>query len=205
MDLTDLPFLVEFDILDEGAENDFKKIASKSSRLAFILTGSPRAGKSTVVNKFIRPRSKGLKQINPDDISLQVTKDPNVHHMPATKLSMAQSGLFFKDRKDDANFIYDSTGGSPRRLSRLSKTAKEAGYTVIIVSVLAPLKDTIKRNAASDRHVDDEYLIRKWKQAQSDLPKINAVVKPKHHFVVVNTGSRRIAIWYRYDGSRITK
>jgi predicted kinase len=188
----------------ERAENDFNRIASRLSNKLFILTGHPRSGKSTVVTNYIRPRSKNLKIVNPDDISTMFTKDPNVHKRGATHLSIKSSTNFFaKARKDKADFLYDSTGTDTSRMKTISDKGSSNGYNIIVISVFAPLKTALDRNAKADRQVDQDYLISAWKESQSNIRKVWNAIKPKFHFIVVNTNER--TTWYKFNGKEIVR
>lgn len=188
----------------EGAINDFNKLISRDNQFFFIISGSPRSGKSFIVDKYIKSKIRNLSTSNPDDISLAFTKDPNAYYQGSTKMSRDKALNYLKkDRKDKGSFVYDSTGGDIGRVSVMSNQGKNNGYKVIVLSVFAPLKTTIQRNAAAERNVDQEYLKDSWKQAQKNISKINKTVSPFKHFVVVNMGSNQY--FYEYDGKRIKR
>jgi len=203
-------FLIEsllrdhIEILLERAENDFNRLVSRNNNILFLLTGHPRSGKSSIVRKYILPKMKNVKQVNPDDISLMFTKDPNEFHKGSTFLSLQTSKNFFKNsRKDNANLVYDSTGSDTIRLGSIVAPARKSGYRVIALSVFAPLKTALKRNQEADRQVDTEYLVNSWMKAQSNIKKIFSTVRPDEHFVVMNSDDN--VVWYKYDGNKIMK
>jgi len=191
------------DELVEGAVNDFSKKISRGDKFFFLLAGSPRSGKSTIVNKYILPRQRNIQIVNPDDISLLFTKDPNIYKSGATRLSNKRAKSLLKNRKDNASFVYDSTGYDNKRLKTLSDEAKKEGYKVVLLSVFTPLKTALKRNKESERNVDQDYLIDRWKQAQENISVLSKYIKPYLHFIVVSMNERDV--WYEYKQGKIKR
>lgn len=186
----------------EGAINDFNKITSRN-KICYLFVGHPRSGKSTIVNKILS-KNKNIKKIDPDEISLMFTKDPNMYKVGSSTIGMNLSKSFFQnDRKDNASFIYDSTGSNVERLKIIATSAKKLGYKVIVINVFAPFKTTIDRNEKSKRQVSSDYLVDQWNKKYLIMKHVWNQVKPDEHFIVANTETGQS--WYKYNGKKIEK
>jgi len=190
-------------ILEEGVVNDFNRLISRTRNLLIILAGSPRSGKSWVSDNYIKRKARNTVSINPDDISLTFTKDPNKFKMGSIELSKARAEKMLSNRKDKPIFIYDSTGFDIGRIFSLATKAKQNNFSIFVVNVFAPLKETIERNQEADRKVDEDYLIKRWKTAQDNIKKIADKVNPDRYFIVMNSHGKQH--WYEYKNNKISK
>jgi predicted kinase len=189
--------------LQEGAINDFNKLISRNTGFLFLLAGSPRSGKSNFVDKFITPKQRGLVITNPDDIALMFTGDPNIHKRGSTNMSVKRSQAMLKTRKDKLSFVYDSTGSDNTRLKTLADQAKQNGYKVIVINVIAPLKVALDRNKKAARHVSVDYLVPAWKTAQANIKKLHQSIKPDFQFVAASFDNKYVL--YSYDGKKMNR
>ena len=190
------------EILLENAKRDLSRLLQQD-KMMVIMVGSPRSGKSDFVTKFVLPHARGIQVVDNDQISGFFTKDSNTYHRGSTRIGLELIGHAIKNRWKKS-VLYDSTGRDLARIKSVTDMAREASYNIVIIHVLSPLKDTLKRNNKSSRYVDPNYLKLVWYESQSHMKQIYKMTDPLGYFVIFDSDDAPIG-WYRYNGQKVTK
>ncbi len=183
-------------MLTEYSKNDpIPELTRIHEKLCVLVVGPPGSGKSTFVTNFIKRLNKDIVSINPDDISLALTKKPNIHAAVSIPLSVKKMQGVLKTK---SNIVYDATGNDVERLKYLNTIAKESGYTVLIVHLYSDLSTCIKQNIQRDRTVDIWYLKSVYKTSQSLMSKYYTLLEPSSYYFVLNSCGKYH--FYKYNG-----
>jgi len=195
---------IENSILVESSQSDLNKILSSNENVAIFLAGSPRTGKSTIINKYIKPKARNVVVVAVDDISMKFTGDTNIYHKGSTTLASKRFGNIVGDkRKDRIVVVYDVTGSSYMKYRSVINASKKNGYKVVFLHAFSPLETTVKRNEKTDRQVELDYLKHSWEKSQSRIKKFWNLFDPDLYLIMYN--SDNVSAWYRYNGNKITK
>ncbi len=195
---------VENSILVESSLSDLNRVLTSKDNVAIFLAGAPRTGKSTIINKYIKPKARNVAVVAVDDISKQFTGDTNIYHRGSTALASKRFGHIVGDkRKDRIVVVYDVTGSSYMKYRSVINTSKKNGFKIVFLHAFSPLETTVKRNEKTSRKVELDYLKRSWEESQGRIKKFWNLFEPDLYLIMYN--SDNISAWYRYNGNKITK
>lgn len=177
-----MKFLREYNqfILEEVSKNEpIPEIIGVERGLAIFLIGAAGVGKSYFVTNHIHTKNANFKDFSTDDVSLLLTKDPNVYlkerdieddirNKNASELNLLKMRTFMQTGQ---NFIYDTTGAGKEFTDRgfehvndIYVKARESGYKVIFIHLLSTLQTSIDQNTSRSRQVDPHYI--RWAYAK---------------------------------------
>ena len=192
-----MKYIKPFIINEEWSKNDPIPELNKKSKLGIILLGAPGVGKSTFVKNFIHPRNFNIKTFSTDDVSLMFTKDPNAYHKGSSELNLNRLRGFMKSGQ---SFIYDTTGTQEENIINITQKARENGYDVIFIHIIAPLDVSIKQNLGRDRQVPEDYIKMAYDKQFGNMSKYSQLGK---YYIVQNRDDKyKINI---YELGRIRK
>lgn len=124
---------------------------SKIKKLAIFMMGLPAAGKST----YAREHYGHLRILDADSIKKthpdydEATGGEAIHDWSTKMLAVE----YAKALLDGVDFVLDGTGTNPASMVDRIRSAKMGGYDTKLVFVTVPLKTSLARNEARDRHV----------------------------------------------------
>ena len=147
---------------------------------AILLLGGAASGKSTVVNKFIKPKyGVNFGTLNVDDIKESIPEYKNFIHtdviLAANRVHEESSdiGYVAKDKiiNQGRNFIFDAVLGNKEKAKELIDTLRNKGYNIKLVGVNVNAEDALNRaklralgngdgKGGSGRYVPDEILVK---------------------------------------------
>jgi predicted kinase len=67
-----------------------------NDKLCIILLGAPGVGKSTFINNYILTKNKNIKVFSTDDISLILTKDPNIYDERSSDMNIRKLEMYIE-------------------------------------------------------------------------------------------------------------
>lgn len=178
-----------FSINEEWSKNDAIPELRMNEKLGIILLGTPGVGKSTFVTKYILPRNSNIKTFSSDDVSLTLTKDPNVYKQNSSKLNIKRLKIYMEGGK---SFVYDVTGTKRENVIDVYNYSKDHGYTTIIIHLVAPLHVSIEQNKIRDRHVDLDYLINSYNTQFPNISMYYRELNPDGYYIVQNRNGKYI-------------
>lgn len=194
----------ESGLLLESSQSDLNRILASKDNVAIFLAGSPRTGKSTIIDKYIKPKARNVVVVAVDDISKKFTGDTNIYHKGSAALASKRFGNIVGDkRKDRVVVVYDVTGSSYMKYRSVINASKKNGFKVVFLHAFSPLETAIKRNEKTSRQVELDYLKHSWEKSQSRIKKFWNLFEPDLYLIMYN--SDNVSAWYRYNGSKITK
>jgi predicted kinase len=210
-----IDILFENFILEYSKNDPIPELDRIKTKLAVFVFGPPASGKSTLIKNFIMSRAQ-FKVINTDNISAIRKKipgissklhdkdvnlsDPNLY-VPGTS-TVARNYIKSIFNSSDQNVIYDTTGNDYENVISLTNLAKDNGYTVIFIHVLAPVVQGIKGNNQRDRHVNQEFLKKSYEKSQS-LMKYFAMAKPDNYYVITQLAGQYK--FYKYENGKLLR
>jgi dsRNA-specific ribonuclease len=121
-------------ITEEWSKNEpISEIIGVDRGLAVFVIGAPGIGKSYFVTNHIHSKNPNIKDFSTDDVSLMLTKDPNIYYKGrekedggltknASQLNLAKMEKFMETGQ---NFIYDTTGSGKEFTDRGFEHIKE--------------------------------------------------------------------------------
>lgn len=131
----------------------------------FCLVGLPGSGKSTWVNSHITDASK-VAVVNMDTIRQEVTGDPTDQTQNALVASLARQKFLTAVSHGVPSIYWDNTTTQRKYRKELIQVGKKGGYKVVAVHFKVPFDTCAKRNAARDRVVPYDVLVRMQGQLQ---------------------------------------
>ena len=163
---------------------------------AILLLGGAASGKSTVVNKFIKPKyGVNFGTLNVDDIKESIPEYKNFIHtdviLAANRVHEESSdiGYVAKDKiiNQGRNFIFDAVLGNKEKAKELIDTLKKKGYNIKLVGVNVNAEDALNRaklralgngdgKGGSGRYVPDEILVKGHRGSTETFEEIKDLV-----------------------------
>lgn len=169
-------------INEEVSKNDpIPEISRYNKKLGIILIGTPGGGKSTFVKNFILTRNQNFKTFSTDDVSLMFTKDPNKYYKGSSELNVNRVINFLKSGQ---NFIYDTTGGSDKNISKIFEESRKFDYKLIFIHLYVDLDTAIRQNLQRDRNVDLEYLQYIHSGQYEKMAKFDKELNPDNYYII---------------------
>lgn len=150
-------------IIDEVVNNCPKPAPGEKPK-AILLLGGAASGKSTVVDKYVKPKmGNQFGTVNVDDVKDEIpeykqfiqedigTAASRVHE----ESSEIGKAITSKVVNEGRNLIYDAVLGNPEKAKKLIKSLKDKGYEVSLVGVNVDAEEALGR-AASRAYGDVE-------------------------------------------------
>jgi len=187
-------------INEENSKNDPLPELRLKNKLGIILLGQAGAGKSYFAEKFIIPRNSNIKTFSTDDISLTMSKDPNIYYKGSSDLNLKRLKLYMKSGK---SFIYDTTGTQEQNIKDIYNTSKEFGYTTIFIHIVAPLETSIKQSKMRLRHVPEDYIKLSYERQFHNISKYSEDLNPDGYYIVQNKDGKYK--FSKYESGKIQK
>lgn len=188
-------------INEELSKNDpIPEISRNGDNLGIILFGPPATGKSTFIKNYILPRNRNIKSFSSDDVSVLLTKDPNVRQPGSSILNVKRIETYIKTNQ---NFIYDTTGKIDNNIYRICDASKSIGYKIIFIHLLTDFMTSMISNSDRDRRVDKTYLEFSHSRQFSKMREYFDRIGPDNYYLVVREDN--IYQFYKYDGVNILR
>ena len=176
--------------------NSCPKPPKGKAPIAILLLGGAASGKSTVVNKFIKPNAgTDFGTINADDIkeSIPEYKSMMGHdvetaaarvHEESSEIGKAATRAVIDQKR---NFIYDAVLGNPEKAKKLIADLKSKGYRISLVGVNVDAEAAVDRaesrafgdgkgKGGSGRFVPSKILLGGHKGSSSTFEAIKGLV-----------------------------
>ena len=195
-----MKFLKKFDSINENSKNEPIPELTQKLKLGVVLLGAPGSGKSTFIKKFISHRNPNLKSFSTDDISFQLTKDPNQYHPRASELNIIRLRTFINSGN---SFIYDTTGTHSQQVFEVCQLAKDKGYKIIFIHMITDQLTAKKQNQQRDRKVDPEYLDYSYKEQFKRMSEYSTHIQPENYYVIFNINDKYR--FYKYRNGHLLK
>jgi predicted kinase len=155
-------------------------------------------GKSTFVKTFIRNQT--IKTFSTDDVSLMLTKDPNVYHKGSSEINLNRLKGFMKTGQ---SFIYDTTGTQEENVRDIHNMAKFNGYSTIFIHVIGPLDTAIRQNQERDRQVPEDYIKLAYERQFGNMSKYSNELHPNSYYIVQNINGKYK--FSKYESGKVLK
>jgi len=169
-------------IFEEFSKNDPIPEILKSKKLAIILLGTPGVGKSTFANNFITHKNRTIKIFSTDDVSLTLSKDPNIYKIGASELNLKRLRMYINS---GGSFIYDTTGTYKENVEDIVNNAKSKSYDIIFIHLIGTLDLSLKQNSQRNRNVDNKFLKHAY-HSQFKNMKFFSELNPNKYYIVYN-------------------
>ncbi len=117
----------------------------ENNNVAYIVTGPPAAGKSSIANKIAI--DKKLAILDPDEAKAILPEyeggvGSNAVHSESKNIIEAVEEVAFRN---NANVLFPTVGHDPNKIRGKIADLKQRGYTVYLVDVTLPLEETKRR------------------------------------------------------------
>jgi len=186
---------------EEVSKNDpIPEISRSDHNLAVILFGPPATGKSTFIKNYILPKNRNIKSFSSDDVSVLLTKNPNLRQPGSSVLNVKRIETYIRTNQ---NFIYDTTGKIDSNIYRICDLSKSVGYKIIFIHFLTDLATSIVANSNRDRRVDKSYLEFSHSRQFSKMKEYFDKINPDNYYLVVRNSNTYQ--FYKYDGTDILR
>ena len=152
----------EYKGIDNIINAIYKTGSETKDRVAFIVTGLPAAGKSTLTNE-IKANFKAIV-IDPDDFKKVI---PEYNNGIGTAATHKESKVLFRKMGEKAiengdNIILPLLGRNEKSLNEIIQSLKENKYNIIMTRVNVPINvaklRNLKRAVETNRYVYDELI-----------------------------------------------
>lgn len=140
---------------------------------------------STFAKNFITNKNRNIKIFSTDDISYTFTKQHNTYRKGSSEINLKKLDMFMES---GGSFIYDTTGVQHENVSNITSKARENGYDVIFIHLMAPLDTSLRQNQERERNVPDYYIKHAYERQHKNM----------HYFSNLNPDSYYIV--YSIDG-----
>lgn len=169
-------------------DNTYKKLQEAWGRMeegvddkhifkAIFTAGSPGAGKTTASKKILG--GTGFREVNIDKFIEFLAKKQN---LDLKKMDKFDPEFFTKAdslvSKNKTNYIdgrlpliVDGTGRDFNKIVKGKKDLESIGYECGLLFVVTDLETAKSRNAGRERSVDDEYMLKAYKEVMGNMEK----------------------------------
>lgn len=187
-------------IFEEFSKNDPIPEINDSKKLGIVLLGQPGIGKSTFANNFILHKNRNIKIFSTDDVSLTLSRDPNVYKNGASELNIRRLTMYINS---GGSFIYDTTGAHKENIEYIANLARKNSYDIIFIHIMGTLDLSLKQNSQRKRNVDDAYLKHAY-YAQFKNMKFFSELNPNKYYIVYNIDGKYKFMQYK-DGNLLKR
>lgn len=187
-------------IFEEFSKNDPIPEITTSKKLAIILLGQAGIGKSTFANNFIIHKNRNIKIFSTDDVSLTLSRDPNIYRNGSSELNIKRLKIYMKS---GGSFIYDTTGILKENIEDITKTAKENSYDIIYIHLIGTLDLSLKQNSQRSRNVDDDFLRHSYHSQFKNMNFFSSL-NPNKYYIVYNIDGKYKFMQYK-DGELLKR
>ena len=178
---------------------------------AFFLAGGPGSGKSYVVRRTTG--GTGLKVVNSDDAFESLLKKAGLSlKMPPEEFERkekvrAQAKKFTE--KVNKNYlegrlglIIDGTGRQSSKILRQKSSLEELGYDTYMIFVNTSIDVALERNEKRARSLQSSFVIKSWKDVQSNIGAFNNMFRKGFIVVDNNDADEDVfqSVWKRVQG-----
>ena len=178
---------------------------------AFFLAGGPGSGKSYVVRRTTG--GTGLKVVNSDDAFESLLKKAGLSlKMPpeeferkekvrahAKKLTAKRQANYLDGR---LGLIIDGTGRQADKILRQKSSLEELGYDTYMIFVNTSIDVALERNEKRARSLQSSFVIKSWKDVQSNIGAFNNMFRKGFIVVDNNDADEDVfqSVWKRVQG-----
>ncbi len=178
---------------------------------AFFLAGGPGSGKSYVVRRTTG--GTGLKVVNSDDAFESLLKKAGLSlKMPpeeferkekvrahAKELTSKRQANYLEGR---LGLIIDGTGRQSSKILRQKSSLEELGYDTYMIFVNTSIDVALQRNEERARSLQSSFVIKSWKDVQSNIGAFNNMFRQGFIVVDNNDAGEDVfqSVWKRIQG-----
>ena len=178
---------------------------------AFFLAGGPGSGKSYVVRRTTG--GTGLKVVNSDDAFESLLKKAGLSlKMPPEEFERKEKVRAHAKEltaKRQANYldgrlglIIDGTGRQSNKILRQKASLEELGYDTYMIFVNTSIDVALERNEKRARSLQSSFVIKSWKDVQSNIGAFNNMFRKGFIVVDNNDADEDVfqSVWKRIQG-----
>ena len=178
---------------------------------AFFLAGGPGSGKSYVVRRTTG--GTGLKVVNSDDAFESLLKKAGLSlKMPPEEFERKEKVRAHAKEltsKRQANYldgrlglIIDGTGRQSDKILRQKASLEELGYDTYMIFVNTSIDVALQRNEERARSLQSSFVIKSWKDVQSNIGAFNNMFRKGFIVVDNNDADEDVfqSVWKRIQG-----
>ena len=178
---------------------------------AFFLAGGPGSGKSYVVRRTTG--GTGLKEVNSDDAFESLLKKAGLSlKMPPEQFERKEKVRAHAKEltsKRQANYldgrlglIIDGTGRQSNKILRQKASLEELGYDTYMIFVNTSIDVALERNEKRARSLQSSFVIKSWKDVQSNIGAFNNMFRKGFIVVDNNDADEDVfqSVWKRIQG-----
>ena len=178
---------------------------------AFFLAGGPGSGKSYVVRRTTG--GTGLKVVNSDDAFESLLKKAGLSlKMPPEEFERKEKVRAHAKEltsKRQANYldgrlglIIDGTGRQSSKILRQKSSLEELGYDTYMIFVNTSIDVALERNEKRARSLQSSFVIKSWKDVQSNIGAFNNMFRKGFIVVDNNDADEDVfqSVWKRVQG-----
>ena len=178
---------------------------------AFFLAGGPGSGKSYVVRRTTG--GTGLKVVNSDDAFESLLKKAGLSlKMPPEEFERKEKVRAHAKEltaKRQANYldgrlglIIDGTGRQADKILRQKSSLEELGYDTYMIFVNTSIDVALERNENRARSLQSSFVIKSWKDVQSNIGAFNNMFRKGFIVVDNNDADEDVfqSVWKRVQG-----
>lgn len=185
-------------IKEEYSKNDPIPELNTKDRLCIILMGTPAVGKTTFIKNNIKTK-QDIKVFSTDDVSLKITKDPNIYHPNSSSLNIK---MIFNFIKTGQSFIYDTTGTHRETITKIVDESSSKDYKIVFIHLVSTLNNSLERNKLRDRNVDEDYLKMSYSTQFKNISYYANLTNNSYY--IVSTLDNKY-VFYKYQNGKIVK
>ena len=178
---------------------------------AFFLAGGPGSGKSSVVRRTTG--GTGLKVVNSDAAFESLLKKAGLSlKMPPEEFERKEKVRAHAKEltaKRQANYldgrlglIIDGTGRQSSKILRQKSSLEELGYDTYMIFVNTSIDVALERNEKRARSLQSSFVIKSWKDVQSNIGAFNNMFRKGFIVVDNNDADEDVfqSVWKRVQG-----